>query len=41
MPEDRPAVILAAVRRLAQSADRRGTLINPRLMLDVIAGRKA
>ena len=39
--EDRPAVILAAVRCLAHSADRRGTLIDPKLLLDVIAGRKA
>lgn len=38
--EDRPAVILAAIRRLAHSADRRGTLIDPRQLLDVIAGRK-
>ncbi len=38
--EDRPAVILAAVRRLATSADRRGTLINPKLLLDVIEGKK-
>lgn len=40
MPEDRPAVILAAVRRLAHSADRRGSLIDPRVLLDVIEGKK-
>ena len=39
--EDRPAVVLSAVRRLAQSADRRGTLIDPQLLLDIIEGKKA
>lgn len=38
--EDRPAVILAAIRRLAQNTQRRGTLIDPRLLLDIINGRK-
>ena len=38
--EDRPAVILAAVRRLAHNANRRGTLIDPRQLLDVIEGKK-
>lgn len=38
--ETRPAVVLAAVRRLAQSAIRRGTVIDPRQLLDVINGRK-
>ena len=41
MTEDRPAVILSAIRRLAQSAERRGTWIDPKLLLDVITGRKA
>ncbi|MGP9682048.1 hypothetical protein [Brachybacterium sp. AOP3-A1-3] len=39
--EDRPAVILAAIRRLANDAQRRGTLLNPRQLLDIIAGKKA
>ena len=39
--EDRPAVILAAIRRLATSADRRGTLIDPQQLLNIITGRKA
>ncbi|WP_341856410.1 hypothetical protein [Brachybacterium sp. GPGPB12] len=39
--EDRPAVVLAAIRRLAQAADRRGTLIDPRQLLDICEGRKA
>lgn len=39
--EDRPAVILAAIRRLAHSADRRGTLIDPQQLIDICEGRKA
>lgn len=38
--EDRPAVILAAVRRLARDAQRRGTLIDPRQLQDICEGRK-
>lgn len=38
--ETRPAVILSAVRRLAQNAIRRGTLIDPRQLLDIVNGRK-
>lgn len=41
MPDDCPAVTLAAIRRLAHSANRRGTLIDPRQLLDVIEGKKA
>lgn len=40
MTEERIAVILSAVRRLAHNADRRGTLIDPRVLLDVIEGKK-
>lgn len=39
--EDRPAVVLSAIRRLAHNAHRRGTLIDPKLLLDVIEGKKA
>lgn len=38
--DQRPAVVLAAIRRLAQSADRRGTMLDPKLLLDVIEGKK-
>lgn len=38
--EDRPSVILAAIRRLTADALRRGTLIDPRQLQDVIDGRK-
>lgn len=41
MTEDRPAVILAAIRRLAQHADRRGTHIDPRQLLDIINGGRS
>ena len=41
MPEDRPSVTLAAIRRLAHNAHRRGTRIDPRVLLDIIEGKKA
>ena len=37
--EDRPAVVLSAIRRLAHNAHRRGTRIDPRVLLDVIEGK--
>ena len=39
--EDRPSVTLAAIRRLAHNAHRRGTRIDPRVLLDIIEGKKA
>lgn len=38
--EDRPAVILAAIRRLAHDAQRRGVLIDPRILRDICDGKK-
>lgn len=38
--EDRPSVILAAIRRLAADHIRRGVMIDPKLLQDICAGRK-
>src|SRR5699024_11631697 len=39
--EDRPALILARIRRALRDADRRGKTIRPRYLLDIIEGKKA
>ena len=39
--EDRPAVVLSAIRRLTHNAHRRGTRIDPRALLGIIEGKKA
>lgn len=41
MTEQRPAVVLASVRRLAADHIRRGVLIDPRQLQEICAGRKA
>ena len=39
--EDRPALILARIRRTLRDADRRGKTIRTRYLLDIIEGKKA
>ena len=41
MPEPVPAIVLTNLRRHLQHAERRGEKINPRVLLDIIDGRKA
>ena len=41
LQEDRPALILARIRRILRDADRRGKTIRPRYLLDIIEGKKA
>ena len=39
--EDRPALILAQIRRITYTAQRNMALIDPQLLLDIIEGKKA
>lgn len=40
MDEQRPAVVLASVRRLAADHIRRGVMIDPKQLQDICAGKK-
>lgn len=40
MEEQRPAIVLSAVRRLAADHIRRGVMVDPKLLQDICAGRK-
>lgn len=40
MEEQRPAIVLAAVRRLTADALRRGVMVDPKQLQDICAGRK-
>ncbi|WP_258772451.1 hypothetical protein [Brachybacterium alimentarium] len=41
MPDPIPAVVLMRIRHLAQDAQRRGQMLDPRAVLDIADRRKA